>query len=173
MKGLLGPALLGHLEAVDGRGRRGGGAGGVHQDGGDAAAVEGAAVDRRQQDEARSGVHGVGEGNEHSDAHGGGEPGQGAEDDPREGAQKGRQQIGERERGHDAVDDVIDHGLPPYRTQRTPSAGSLMPRNTTKVRYITAVNPRATRISTFQLGSVLMMWEKQSTNRKQEMVKPM
>ena len=53
-----------------------------------------------------------------------------------------------------------------------PSAGSLMPRNTTKVRYITAVNPRATRISTFQLGSVLMMWEKQSTNRKQEMVKP-
>ena len=88
---LTGLALFAHGVAVQQGGGSRRGAGGVDQDGGDGAAVHAAAVNAQQQADGRDEVHAKGEGDQQSDAHGGGHAGDSAQQDTAQCTQEGHQ----------------------------------------------------------------------------------
>ena len=93
----MGLALQRERVAVHSGGRRGAGAGGVDQDGGDGAAEHGTAVDGPQKDQGGGGIHGIGDGNQNSNAHGGCKAGQGPHRNANYRPQQSEQKIDWRE----------------------------------------------------------------------------
>ena len=85
--------MAGHRIAVHSGGRRCGGTGGVDEYGGDGPAVHRAAVDGPQENQGGGGVPGVGQRDENSDTHGGGEAGQRTHDNTHHSPGQNDQQI--------------------------------------------------------------------------------
>jgi len=102
-QGFAGLALLGHGETLQRRGRSTGGAGGIHQDGRDGAAVKGTAVQGTQQNQRRSDVHLVGKGDQNGNTHGRGKAGQCAKDDAGHGSDERDDHIHRRQRRRQAL----------------------------------------------------------------------
>ena len=106
-----GPALPGHLVAVQAGHDRGGFARKVHQDGGGRAAVHGPVIDAGQHDDGGGGIHAEGEGNEHGRPGHRPDAGQDPDDRPHGHAEKAEEEIDGRNDRNKTRNQVFNHVL--------------------------------------------------------------
>ena len=104
-----GPAVPGHLVAVEAGHDGGGLSRQVHQDGGRRAAVHGPVVDAGKHDDGGGGVHAEGEGDEHGRPGNGPDARENADDRPHRHAEEAEEEVGGGNGGCETAKQVFNH----------------------------------------------------------------